>query len=316
MTLDKLDYVLTLAEERNMRRAAARLYISQPGLTAYINKLESYLGVKLFDRTKSPIQITEAGALYISKMKELQQSESVLRSQLMDMGNHRRAFRIGIGMTRGSQWLPVLLPAFQKLHPDVSVRIEESSIPELESGVANGSVDVAFGAFNVAFPELTYETLREELIYCIVPRSAPCARDLPSHMATVYHPMRVDPALLKDMTFLGPSPVNGFFQFTQNVYQQTELRPKDTIPMSNLDTAYRLAALGCGALIINAFDFHRQYPQLDTKLAFFLLGDTPTYRISRMAYRADTPNADLIADLRDIVYKQLLPILAEGCPHI
>ena len=316
MTLDKLDYVLTLAEERNMRRAAARLYISQPGLTAYINKLESYLGVKLFDRTKSPIQITEAGALYISKMKELQQSESVLRSQLMDMGNHRRTFRIGIGMTRGSQWLPVLLPAFQKLHPDVSVRIEESSIPELESGVANGSVDVAFGAFNVAFPELTYETLREELIYCIVPRSAPCARDLPSHMATVYHPMRVDPALLKDMTFLGPSPVNGFFQFTQNVYQQTELRPKDTIPMSNLDTAYRLAALGCGALIINAFDFHRQYPQLDTKLAFFLLGDTPTYRISRMAYRADTPNADLIADLRDIVYKQLLPILAEGCPHI
>lgn len=316
MTLDKLDYVLTLAQERNMRRAAAKLYISQPGLTAYINKLESYLGVKLFDRTKSPIQITEAGALYISKMKELQQSETVLRSQLMDMGNQRRTFRIGLGMTRGTQWLPVLLPAFQKLHPEVALRVQESGIPDLESGVANGSIDVGLGAFNMAFPELVYENLREELIYCVVPRSAPCARDLPSHMATAEHPMRVDPALVKDLTFLGPSPINGFFQFTQNLYQQADLHPKDTIPMSNLDTAYRLAALGCGALIINAFDFHRQYPQLDEKLAFFLLGDTPAYRVCRMAYKADTPNADLIADLRKIVYDQLLPMLAEGLPQL
>ena len=316
MTLDKLDYVLALAEERNMRRAAAKLYISQPGLTAYINKLEEYLGVKLFDRTKTPIQITEAGSLYISKMKELQQSETVLRSQLMDMGAQRRTFRIGIGMTRGSQWLPVLLPEFRRRHPEVSIRVEESSIPALESSVANGSVDVAFGGFNMAFPELCYEVLREELIYCIVPRSAPCARDLPSHMATVYHPMKIEAAALKDLPFLTPSPINGFFQFTQNLQQQFNLHPKDTIPMSNLDTAYRLAALGCGGLIINAFDFHREYPQLDTKLAFFLLGDTPIYRLSRMVYRPNTANSDLIEDLKDIVYRKLLPILSEGCPHI
>ena len=117
MTLDKLDYVLTLAEERNMRRAAAKLYISQPGLTAYINKLEQYLGVKLFDRTVTPIQVTEAGALYISRMKELRQSETMLRSQLAELGNRRRTLRIGIGVTRGSLWLPYLLPTFQKNAP-------------------------------------------------------------------------------------------------------------------------------------------------------------------------------------------------------
>ena len=56
--MDKLEYVLTLAEERNLTRAAARLFISQPTLTNYINRLESELGIKLFDRTVQPIQVT------------------------------------------------------------------------------------------------------------------------------------------------------------------------------------------------------------------------------------------------------------------
>lgn len=316
MTLDKLDYVLTLAEERNMRRAAAKLYISQPGLTAYINKLERYLGVKLFDRTVTPIQVTEAGALYISRMKELRQSETMLRSQLAEMGNRRRTLRIGIGVTRGSLWLPYLLPPFQKMHPEVSVRILESGIPDLESAVANGTIDVAFGALNLAFSELIYESLREEMIYCVVPRTAPCARGLPSNVATVYNPASIEPEALADMTFLTPSPANGFYQFTEKLYQQFDIHIKDTVPMTNLDTAYQLVALGCGALISNAFDFHRNHPELHDKLAFFYLGDTPIYRTSRMAYDPDSPNADLVGDLKKIVYERLLPVVNEGYPHL
>ena len=71
MTLDKFEYVLALAEEKSLTKAAKRLYISQPGLTSYINKLEQYLGIKLFDRTVTPIQVTEAGMIYISKMKNI-----------------------------------------------------------------------------------------------------------------------------------------------------------------------------------------------------------------------------------------------------
>ena len=64
MSLDKLDYVLALAEERNLTRAARKAFISQPTLTNYINRLEEQLGVKLFDRSVTPIEITRAGALY------------------------------------------------------------------------------------------------------------------------------------------------------------------------------------------------------------------------------------------------------------
>ena len=57
----RLDYVLALAEERNLTKAAQKLYISQPTLTKYITRLEQDLGVQLFDRTVQPIRITRAG---------------------------------------------------------------------------------------------------------------------------------------------------------------------------------------------------------------------------------------------------------------
>ena len=71
MLYEKLNYIIAIAEERNLTQAAKRLYISQPTLTLYLNRLENELGVKLFDRTKSPVTLTDAGAYYLEKMKKI-----------------------------------------------------------------------------------------------------------------------------------------------------------------------------------------------------------------------------------------------------
>ena len=73
MSFDRLDYVMAIAEEQNMTKAAARLFISQPALTASINKLEEELGVKLFDRQRPPIKLTPAGVLYMKEMSRIHQ---------------------------------------------------------------------------------------------------------------------------------------------------------------------------------------------------------------------------------------------------
>ena len=52
---DKMDYIFAIAEEQNLTHAAKRLFIAQSTLTMYLNRLESELGMKLFDRSKSPI---------------------------------------------------------------------------------------------------------------------------------------------------------------------------------------------------------------------------------------------------------------------
>ena len=58
------EYFLTIAKERSISKAAEKLYLSQPYLSQYLAKLESNLGVTLLDRSRSPLQLTQAGALF------------------------------------------------------------------------------------------------------------------------------------------------------------------------------------------------------------------------------------------------------------
>ena len=79
MLYEKLDYVLAIAEEQNLTRAAKKLYISQPTLTMYLNRLEENLGVKLFDRRKTPITITPAALLIHHELPMLPLGQNPLR---------------------------------------------------------------------------------------------------------------------------------------------------------------------------------------------------------------------------------------------
>lgn len=315
MTLDKFEYILAVAEEKNLTKAARRLYISQPGLTAYINKLEQYLGIKLFDRAASPIRVTEAGALYISKMQEIQKQEALLRMTLQDMGSEHRVFRIGMGGTRGSHWLPILIPAFQAENPGVLLQIQDGGLQALEDGIRSGNLDVAFGAMNSGYPDLIYSPIHKEYIYCVIPRTFSCVAQFGPDEATVSHPALIDHELLRNIPFLVPLPNNGFYNFTNQIMQQYKILPKETLPLSNLDIAYKLAANGCGALFINAFDFHRWHPNLDADLAFCILSSPPVYRQAMLSYHQDSKNMDLIDSLKDIIERKLKPALEEFVPH-
>lgn len=314
MTLDKFEYVLAVAEEKNLTKAAKRLYISQPGLTSYINKLEQYLGIKLFDRSTSPIRVTEAGALYISRMQEIQKEEALLRLTLQDMGSSRRVFRIGMGGTRGTHWLPILIPAFQAANPGVLIQLQDGGLQTLEDAIRSRDLDVAFGAMNSGYPELEYHVIHREYIYCVIPRSFPFAQRFTADEATVSHPALIDAAELRSLPFLVPLPNNGFYHVTRQIFQQYKIVPKETLGLSNLDIAYKLAGKGCGALIINAFDFHQWHPNLADQLAFCILSDPPVCRQAMLTYRSDSKNMDLVESLIGIINEKLLPALAEDQP--
>ena len=314
MTLDKFEYVLAVAEEKNLTKAAKRLYISQPGLTSYINKLEQYLGIKLFDRSTSPIRVTEAGALYISRMQEIQKEEALLRLTLQDMGSSRRVFRIGMGGTRGTHWLPILIPAFQSANPGVLIQLQDGGLQALEDSIRSRDLDVAFGAMNSGYPELEYHVIHREYIYCVIPRSFPFAQRFGPDEATVSHPALIDGAELRALSFLVPLPNNGFYHVTRQIFQQYKIVPKETLALSNLDIAYKLAGKGCGALIINAFDFHQWHPNLADQLAFCILSDPPVCRQAMLTYRSDNQNMDLVERLMDIIKEKLQPALAEDQP--
>ena len=70
MDLNKIDYVIAVADLKSISKAASACFVSQPALTRYIQGLERELGLKLFDRSTVPVQMTEAGVRYVEKLRE------------------------------------------------------------------------------------------------------------------------------------------------------------------------------------------------------------------------------------------------------
>ena len=71
MNWNQLQYVITIAEEKSITKAAQKLYISQPSLSASIRRIEARIGAPIFDRSTTPISLTECGEEYIACVKQI-----------------------------------------------------------------------------------------------------------------------------------------------------------------------------------------------------------------------------------------------------
>lgn len=85
--VDKMDYIFAIAKEQNLTRAAKSLFVSQSTLTMYLNRVEGELGIKLFDRSKTPILPTPAGELCIEELKKIRQIETRLSGRLQQLAH-------------------------------------------------------------------------------------------------------------------------------------------------------------------------------------------------------------------------------------
>lgn len=297
MDLDKFDYILAVVETQNLTRAAKLLYISQPTLTNYINKLEEELGVKLFDRSVSPIRITKAGTLYVQEMKAIRESSVLLAAQLRQMGSTKPTLNIGIGTSRGRRWLPRLLPRFCRNHPDVTICIQQTEDDRLERAIRGRSLDVGFGVFSGIYPELTYTPVSAETILVAVPRRFPCVSGVPLWEGTAEKPYRIDGAALSGIPFFLPRSTSDFYRTISSQIERYKLRPSVTHTHGSLDTAYYLAAEGLGAVFITDDFLQRKEERSVPGLVYCTLSDPPLKRYSTACCRTDCAREGLVQEL-------------------
>jgi len=165
--LSKTDhYFLTIAETGNLNRAAQRLYVSQPSLSKYIQRLENQLGTPLFDRTVSPMQLNEAGRLYLDHLMAAMEAEQQLLDRMQELrGEIRGVLRLGIPPFCGQCYLPKVLPAFSRIYPQVSVELFEASGAAIEQALLSQKIDLAVLPHPITAEGLAYTPLfREEIL--------------------------------------------------------------------------------------------------------------------------------------------------------
>lgn len=178
MELRQFEYFVAVAEEAGFTRAAARLHVAQPGVSAQIRQLERELGQPLFDRSGRTVRLTEAG-------------EAVLpyaRAALAAVEGARRSVDELTGLLRGHvtigtiDWirsldLPALLADFHRDHPDVEITVLQHDAETLTAALRDGRVDLAFLSLGSAPPEgVTTRVVLEQRLYAAVARGHALAR--------------------------------------------------------------------------------------------------------------------------------------------
>lgn len=124
--MDKsIDYVIAVAECRSIHKAAEILYISQPSLSRYISKIEQQLGMALFERTVSGIEMTTAGEVYVYYAKQIKALRSTMQLELQRLTKEKEG-RIRVGMTLNSISLVTseVQRVFGKKYPDCIIEFE------------------------------------------------------------------------------------------------------------------------------------------------------------------------------------------------
>lgn len=143
MELKQLRQFIVVAEELNFRRAATRLCMTQPPLSAAIKRLEEIVGAPLFDRTRSAVSLTPAGVAFLREARYLlRQSEvSVEVARGAAQGSHE-VLRIKSIDSAMLTLLPSLLERFQAAEPGIRLSLSTGSTQEILSALENGSIDV------------------------------------------------------------------------------------------------------------------------------------------------------------------------------
>lgn len=142
MRLEQLEYLAAVSRHGSLRRASEHLHVSQPAVSEAISKLERELAVTLLDRRRSGAKISQAGLELLQPVVDVLESVARLRALAGDELAARRLLRIG---TVNAGTATLLLPAvrdFQAQHPGSTVEIRNLQQDQIETGLAEGTVDL------------------------------------------------------------------------------------------------------------------------------------------------------------------------------
>lgn len=259
--MNEMEYVYEVYKERSFSAAAKNLYVSQPALSTAIKKVEEALGITIFDRTISPIAVTEEGRVYIEAVEKILMIEKEMKERLADMSELRSGHLVVSGENFVSSFvLPPVMKRFFAKYEGIVVEVVESNMPDLRKQLLTESIDLLIAH---DFDPNLYTSLPifEETILLAVPKGfavnaslerAAMTRDdvLSGRHLSADAPEAVDLSAFSDMEFLLMKQGNDMYRRANRLFELSGMTPGKTLYLDQLITAYNLALGGMGIAFV------------------------------------------------------------------
>ena len=230
MKLTQLQYFCEVYRQRNVSRAAEKLNISQPSISAAIKELEGEFGIALFSREGRGIRSTPEGDIFYEHAQSLLTHADSFRMKMLDL-SQREELRFGVPPMIGSLVLPALYGKYQAEQCNCLLRIVEDGRGTLMEGLKNHQIDMALLPHDTPLPQFDTKLVGTMETMCCVSR---------------VHPLRGNQSV--SVSDLANEPLvlfsDSFFQTEQilNRFQSAGISPNVLLQSNQLSTISQMIA--------------------------------------------------------------------------
>lgn len=253
MVFRNYEYFIAIAESGSLTKAAELLYISQPSLSQYLKRLETSLGVELFDHSTSPLKLTYIGEKYYQYVKQVKQLDENVQREFRDIQNQTSGqLRLGVAFWRGACLLPDVFPAFHAAYPRIRLELTEARSSQLLTALMNDKLDLAVLNLphSIHYEKLTCEILCEERILLAAPTQHPSIQKILQNCQVIDgHPV-APLELLREIPLISTKPGQNLTHEVIYTLGKHQIEPDILLETGNLTTAINLTARGMGCAFV------------------------------------------------------------------
>lgn len=233
----KLEIFVTTAEQKSFTRAAELLHMTPSAISLSIKALENKLGVRLFERSNKYVQLTEAGQVMYAQSKEILLKYDQLKLALTELEpSTAMPLSIGAAYTFGEYFLPGIIYAFSKRHPNITPNITIHNSKTIIEQIHKQELDIGFIVEGEASGSDVDTNLFTEEEMVIIAR--------PNH--PIIRHSQVDRRLLEAETWIIREPGSGTRDVTDKLFAQLGIAPKKVMSFGSSQTIKESVALGLG----------------------------------------------------------------------
>ncbi|WP_052863163.1 LysR family transcriptional regulator [Streptomyces niger] len=285
MELHQLQYFVAVAEERNFTRAAERLHVAQPGVSAQIRRLERELGQELLDRSGRAVRLTEVGAAVLPYARAALAAVDGARAAVDELTGLLHG-HVAVGtVTSHHVDLPGLLAEFHDAHPAVDITLSEATSDALMEDLRTGRLDAAIVSVGAGAPP--------GLEFIVVDDQPVVAAVGPDHELAVHEAVSLD--TLRGRPLISLPHGTGLRARLDEACAAAGFTPQIAFEASKPEVLAQLAARGLGAAILPGAYAESLAGQLRTVRI-----DPPALRGRLVfAWRADGPRSPASRALLD-----------------
>ena len=303
-SVKQLEYFLAVARCGSFRRAAEDLEISQPTITAQIARIETSLGVMLFERGRTGTILSPAGRRLLPIARKVLEDLDELVQAAGSGGGGGAVYRMGVKSTLGPYALPRILPAIHRIHSDLKLYVREESPLLLESQLERGELDLVLTAYPANSTELAGEPLLRESIRLVVPGD---------------HPLASKPVVegkdLRGQRILTTGEGHHFTRQIEQLCQVLGAEVQRDYQGTSLDALRLMVVMGMGLAFLPALYIHSEI-NAGSDLVVRDIEDETIARTLGLVWRATSPSRTfyraLAEDMREIMrqeYRGVIEVL-------